>query len=132
MKDLTFNDCIYLTELPDVSGLQNLENLSFENCNNLITIHNSIGHLNKLEILKGKCCLKLKNMPPLRLPSLKEFLLCGCRSLESFPELLCMMRHIEEIYLFGTSIGELPLSFQNLSELRDLTVWGNRTECHFL
>ncbi|KAL5079384.1 hypothetical protein RYX36_007805 [Vicia faba] len=40
-----------------------------------------------------------------------------CRSLKSFPEFLDRMTNIKEIWLFETSIGELPFSFQSLSEL---------------
>jgi len=123
MKVLTLNFCKYLTNIPDVSHLPNLEKFSFENCDNLITIHNSIGYLNKLEVLNAKGCRKLKNFPPLRLTSLKELELRECESLENFPELLSKMTNIQEIMLSETSIRELPFSFQNLSELRNLTLY---------
>jgi len=123
MKVLTLDHCAYLSHIHDVSGLSNLEKLSFENCNNLITIHNSVGHLNKLEILSAYGCTKLKRFPPLGLVSLKEFNLSCCTSLKSFPELLCKTTHIKEIDISHTSIGELPSSFQNLSELHHLTIW---------
>ncbi|CAK8532255.1 unnamed protein product [Lathyrus sativus] len=124
MKVFTFNNCQYLTHISDISGLPNLEKFSFENCNNLITIHNSIGYLNKLEILNAKGCSKLESFPPLQLISLKELELSKCRSLKRFPELLGRMTNIKEIWLFETSIGELPFSFQNLSELRELKIRG--------
>jgi len=123
MKVLILDQCKYLTHIPDVSGLSNLEKLSFECCDNLITIHNSIGHLNKLERLSANGCSKLKCFPPLGLASLKELNLSDCSSLTSFPELLCKMTNIKEIDIFVTSIGELPFSFQNLSELDQLSLW---------
>jgi len=122
MKVLTLNFREYLTHIPDISHLPNLEKFSFKYCCNLITIHNSIGYLNKLELLNAYGCRKLKSFPPLRLTSLKELELSGCESLNSFPELLGKMTNIEHIWLCGTSIRELPFSFQNLSELRDLTL----------
>jgi len=122
MKVLTLDYCEYLTHIPDVSGLQNLEKFSFAGCDNLITIHNSIGHLNKLERLSAHNCRELKHFPPLGLASLKELELSGCSSLDSFPELLCKMAHIKEIDISVTSIGELPFSFQNLSELDQLSL----------
>ncbi|XP_024630774.1 TMV resistance protein N [Medicago truncatula] len=124
MKVLSFNDCQYLTDLPDVSGLQNLEKFSFENCNNLITIHNSIGFLNKLETLNAKGCIKLESFPPLQLTSLKKLELSICKSLKSFPELVGRLTNIKDIWLYGTSIGELPFSFQNFSELAHLYLSG--------
>ncbi|XP_039691082.1 disease resistance protein RPV1 isoform X1 [Medicago truncatula] len=122
MKVLTLNYCEYLTHIPDVSGLSNLEKLSFTCCDNLITIHNSIGHLNKLEWLSAYGCRKLERFPPLGLASLKKLNLSGCESLDSFPELLCKMTKIDNILLISTSIRELPFSFQNLSELQELSV----------
>ncbi|KEH20184.1 disease resistance protein (TIR-NBS-LRR class) [Medicago truncatula] len=122
MKVLILDRCEYLTHIPDVSGLSNLEKLSFENCDNLTTIHNSIGHLNKLERLSAYACKKLKHFPPLGLASLKELNLSGCVSLDSFPELLCKMKNIDNILLHHTFIAELPFSFQNLSELHELSV----------
>jgi hypothetical protein len=124
MTVLILDHCEYLTHIPDVSGLSNLEKLSFDECMNLITIYNSIGHLNKLERLSAFGCGKLKCFPPLGLASLKEFNLSHCVSLKSFPKLLCKMTNIKAIWLSNTSIGELPSSFQNLSELDKLVVWG--------
>jgi len=122
MKILTLDRSQYLIHIPDVSGLRNLERFSFEYCCNLVTVDNSIGKLNKLESLNAMGCHKLKYFPPLQLPSLKELELSRCSSLESFPELLCQMTNIETIDLLDTSIGELPFSFQYLSELSDFQV----------
>ncbi|KEH16206.1 disease resistance protein (TIR-NBS-LRR class) [Medicago truncatula] len=128
MKILTLDRCEYLTHIPDVSGLQNLEKFSFEYCENLITIHNSIGHLNKLERLSANGCSKLERFPPLGLASLNELNISYCESLKSFPKLLCKMTNMKMIWLQKTSIRELPSSFQNLNELFLLTLW----ECGML
>ncbi|XP_039682539.1 disease resistance protein RPV1 [Medicago truncatula] len=128
MKILTLDRCEYLTHIPDVSGLQNLEKFSFEYCENLITIHNSIGHLNKLERLSANGCSKLERFPPLGLASLNELNISYCESLKSFPKLLCKMTNMKTIWLQKTSIRELPSSFQNLNELFQLTLW----ECGML
>ncbi|AES76184.1 putative TIR domain, winged helix-turn-helix DNA-binding domain-containing protein [Medicago truncatula] len=117
MKVLILDYCEYLTCIPNVSDLPNLEKLLFINCHNLITIHNSIGYLNKLETLIAKYCSKLESFPPLQLASLKILELYECFRLKSFPELLCKMINIKEIRLSETSIRELSFSFQNLSEL---------------
>ncbi|AES76653.2 disease resistance protein (TIR-NBS-LRR class) [Medicago truncatula] len=122
MKVLTLDDCEYLTHIPDVSGLSNIEKFSFKFCRNLITIDDSIGHQNKLEFISAIGCSKLKRFPPLGLASLKELELSFCVSLNSFPELLCKMTNIKRILFVNTSIGELPSSFQNLSELNDISI----------
>ncbi|RHN52471.1 putative winged helix-turn-helix DNA-binding domain, leucine-rich repeat domain, L [Medicago truncatula] len=53
MTVLGLDDSKCLTEITDISGLQNLKEFSFERCNNLLTIHDSIGFLNKLKILNA-------------------------------------------------------------------------------
>nr|WIL60026.1 nodulation protein [Melilotus officinalis] len=122
MKVLILDDCEYLTYIPNVSGFPNLEKFSFRRCDNLITIDSSIGYLDKLQILDALGCNKLETFPPLQLPSLKELNLNWCKSLKSFPEISCKMTNIKEIRLWKTSIGELPFSFQYLSELRGLHI----------
>jgi len=115
MKFLTLDNCQYLTHIPNVSGLPNLEKFSFRWCNSIIAIHDSIGNLTKLEILDAYCCSKLESFPPLWLPSLKKLVLTYCMRLKSFPELLCKMRNTKEIGMCITSTRELPFSFQNLT-----------------
>nr|WIL60024.1 nodulation protein [Melilotus officinalis] len=118
VKVLILDQCEYLTHIPDVSGLPNLEKFSFQNCHNLITIHNSVGYLNKLEILDALGCNKIETFPPLQLPSLKKLNLRWCDSLKSFPELLCKMTNIKQIWLWNTIVE--PFSLQYLNELRGL------------
>ncbi|RHN52377.1 putative TIR domain, winged helix-turn-helix DNA-binding domain-containing protein [Medicago truncatula] len=140
MKILTLDNSDYLTHIPDVSGLPNLKNFSFQGCVRLITIHNSVGYLNKLKILNAEYCEQLESFPSLQLPSLEELKLSECESLKSFPELLCKMTNIKEITIYETSIGELPFSFGNLSELRRLIIFSDNfkilpeclSECHHL
>ncbi|XP_024641875.1 probable WRKY transcription factor 19 [Medicago truncatula] len=140
LRILTFDCSDYLTHIPDVSGLPELIRLSFQNCKNLTTIHNSVGYLYKLEILDATMCRKLKSFPPLCLPSLKKLELHFCRSLKSFPELLCKMSNIKEIWLCDTSIEEMPFSFKNLNELQKLVIMDKNfkilpkclSECHYL
>jgi len=122
IKNLTLDNSDYLTHIPDISGLPNLRKLSFRNCHNLITIHKSVGYLNKLEILDARKCNMLKCFPPLRLPSLEKLKFYGCSNLQSFPELLCKMTNVKEFEIFETFIEELPFSFGNLSELHHLEI----------
>jgi Leucine-rich repeat (LRR) protein len=127
MRELNLDYCQYLTEILDVSCLPNVETLSFTNCKNLITIHDSVGFLNKLKTLNAMGCSKLKSFPPIKLTSLQQLQLSFCESLESFPEILCEMENITNIDLMGTSIEEFLFSFQNLTGLRVLQILGGGT-----
>ncbi|KAK2365738.1 disease resistance protein RUN1 [Trifolium repens] len=122
MKVLKLDNCEYLAKIPNVSHLPNLEEFSFLNCKNLITIDNSIGFLSKLEILYAAGCPKLKSFPPLKLPSLKSLELSNCDSLQNFPEILDEINKLEKIYIVRTSIREIPVSFQNLIGLSTVSI----------
>ena len=120
MTRLTLDECDSLTEIPDVSCLSNLENLSFRKCRNLFTIHHSVGLLEKLKILDAECCPELKSFPPLKLTSLESLDLSYCSNLESFPEILGKMENITELHLIECPITKLPPSFRNLTRLQEL------------
>jgi len=120
MTLLNFDECEGLTHIPDVSGLPNLEKVSFKNCKSLVTIHDSFGFLGKLNSLSAVGCSKLRSFPPLKLTSLENLELSYCHSLESFPEILEKMGKITELVLEDCHIKELPFSFHNLTELQTL------------
>ncbi|KAK2419789.1 disease resistance protein RUN1 [Trifolium repens] len=117
MKVLKFDNCKYLTKISNVSCLPNLEEFSFKNCENLITIDNSIGFLSKLKLLNAKGCTELRSFPPLKLPSLIDMDISCCKSLQNFPEILDKMENLGLVFICGTSIQEIPVSFQNLTGL---------------
>jgi len=127
MKVLRLDQFAYLTEISDISSLQNLEEFSFGRCKNLLTIHDSIGFLNKLKILNAESCSRLRSFPPIKLTSHQQLRLSFCYSLENFPEILGKMENIGSISLSETSIEELPDSFQNLTGLHYLLLEGHGT-----
>jgi hypothetical protein len=131
MKILKFDNCEYLTEISNVSCLPNLEEISFKWCKNLSTIDNSIGFLSKLEILNAHGCKKLRSFPPLKLPSLKSLELSSCDSLQNFPEILDKIEKLRLISIVGTSIREIPVSFQNLIGL-SMIVFSKLSSCEKL
>ncbi|XP_027357332.1 TMV resistance protein N-like [Abrus precatorius] len=120
LTSLNFDWCQYLKEIPNVSSLQNLENLSFAWCKNLCKIHDSIGSLNNLKFLSSNGCYNLKSFPPIMLTSLESLSLSNCASLESFPEVLGEMGNLTELVLIDSKIKKLPPSFQNLTGLARL------------
>ncbi|XP_061344394.1 disease resistance protein Roq1-like [Gastrolobium bilobum] len=120
MNVLNFDHCQCITEIPDVSGVPNLEELSFGYCENLIKIHKSVGFLNKLKTLNANGCKKFRSFPPIKLTSLENLQLSHCPSLENFPEILGKMEKMTKLDLSGTPIKELPFSIQNLTRLQRL------------
>ncbi|XP_058722614.1 disease resistance protein Roq1-like [Vicia villosa] len=125
MKILKLNNCEHLTNISDVSCLPNLEIFSFKKCKNLISIDESIGFLDKLQILNAEGCDKLSSFPPLKLNSLQELELSCCTSLKKFPQILDKMNNINYITLRDTGIKEFPSSFQNLTKLHSLSIRGH-------
>jgi len=97
-----------------------LEKLSFECCESLTAIDDSVGFMTKLKLLSSQHCKKLRRFPPLNLPSLKKLKLSYCSSLENFPEILGKMGNIRRLRLYELTIKELPVSFQNLTGLQEL------------
>ncbi|AET02383.1 putative TIR domain, winged helix-turn-helix DNA-binding domain-containing protein [Medicago truncatula] len=124
MTLLNFDECKIITHIPDVSGAPNLERLSLDSCENLVEIHDSVGFLDKLEILNLGSCAKLRNLPPIHLTSLQHLNLSHCSSLVSFPEILGNMKNITSLSLEYTAIREFPYSIGNLPRLKSLELHG--------
>ncbi|KEH32795.1 disease resistance protein (TIR-NBS-LRR class) [Medicago truncatula] len=88
MRVLSLDNSNLLAQIPDISGLPNLEEFSVQKCWELTTIDKSVGFLRKLKILRFIDCTKIQSVPPLNLASLEELDLSRCYSLESFPLLV--------------------------------------------
>ncbi|KAG4943989.1 hypothetical protein JHK85_048635 [Glycine max] len=117
-KFLNFSDSQNITEIPDLCGVPNLQELSFCNCENLIKIHESVGFLDKLKILYAGGYSKLTSFPPIKLTSLEELKLSYCGSLECFPKILGKMENVTSLDIKNTPIKEFPSSIQNLTQLQ--------------
>jgi Leucine-rich repeat (LRR) protein len=120
LRVLDFSYSEYITEIPDVSGLRDLEKLSFKHCENLTKVHVSVGYLRSLKILDASSCKNLNTFPPIILTSLEQLNLSHCSNLESFPEILGRMENLTELHITGSPIKELPFSIENLTRLRKL------------
>ncbi|XP_039164979.1 TMV resistance protein N isoform X2 [Eucalyptus grandis] len=121
LKSVNFSHCALLTEIPDVSSLPSLERLDLGECTNLVEVHQSLGHLDKLVYLNFLNCCNLSRFPRnLKLRSLQNLILRGCSKLSRFPDILVQMKHLTELALHGTAIRELPSSITNLVELKGL------------
>ncbi|MED6183287.1 hypothetical protein PIB30_036473 [Stylosanthes scabra] len=132
LKILNLDHIDSLKEIPDISSLQILQERSFKECSNLVTVHNSVGFFNKLEILDAENCPKLSSFPPvIHLPSLEVLKLNGCSNLENFPEIAEKIAKLTRLDLRGTGITYLPYSLCNLSGLCCLLMWSHEM-CNIL
>ncbi|RDX93326.1 TMV resistance protein N, partial [Mucuna pruriens] len=120
MTVLNFDKCEFVTRIPELSDAPNLKELSFVFCENLVEIHESVGFLDKLEILNFEGCSKLWTFPPIKLTSLESINLSYCSSLVNFPEILGKMENITHLSLEYTAISKLPYSIGKLVRLRRL------------
>ncbi|KAL2334986.1 hypothetical protein Fmac_016199 [Flemingia macrophylla] len=122
MRVLNFSYCDWITEIPDLCGVPNLQDLSFCHCENLMNIHESVGFLDKLKTLDANRCSKLRSFPPIKLTSLLALRLSFCDSLECFPKILGEMDNLTCLRIVGTPVKEIPFSIQNLTQLRILSL----------
>ncbi|KAF5459631.1 hypothetical protein F2P56_019566 [Juglans regia] len=121
LTDMDLSHCKFLTKIPDLSSSPNLKQLNLQCCENLVEVHHSIGFLDKLSVLLVNGCCKLRIFPKrFKLRSLYLLEVYDCSSLEDFPEIECEMEFLYGICLEGTGIKELPVSIENLTELKQL------------
>ena len=122
LTHINFSDCRFITYFPDVSGVPNLGELNLQGCENLITIHHSVGFLKKLKRLSAEYCFKLKDFPPrIWLPSLQYLNLDGT-GIAFFPHIERRMDKPLTISLSSNRIKELPNSIRNLVGLKRLHI----------
>ncbi|CAA7028156.1 unnamed protein product [Microthlaspi erraticum] len=118
LRHMNLNKCKNLTEIPDLSKARNVECLCLCDCESLVELPSSLGHLDKLVKLSLVNCKKLKNLPcDIYLKSLKALNLDGCTNIEEFP---FVSNDMEKLGLSYTSIEEVPDSIQGLSKLTEL------------
>ncbi|KAG6642008.1 disease resistance protein RUN1-like [Carya illinoinensis] len=122
LREINFSYCEYLTCIPDVSVMANLESLKVEGCCNLVEVHRSVGILNKLSVLGVSDCSKLRRLPNLKLPRLQILQLDGCTSLEKFPNIVGEIPRLDVIWFSNNPIQELPLSVEYLIGLVRISI----------
>ncbi|KAJ7963193.1 putative disease resistance protein (TIR-NBS-LRR class) [Quillaja saponaria] len=108
LKELWFELCKSLIELPDLSKAQNLERICLHDCSSLVHLPSSIEYLQKLNYLGLMWCTKLRSIQRIHLRSHSDLDLDGCNSLEEVS--------------FSSKISEIPASIKNISNLRSLDV----------
>ncbi|KAF7813415.1 TMV resistance protein N-like isoform X1 [Senna tora] len=119
MSVLNFDFCELITQIPDISCLPNLWKLSFRGCDNLVEVHDSVGFLDKLRILRADYCIKLRTFPPINVSTLERLDIASYTSLEAFPDILGENKKITVLCLYGIDL-EFPFSIQNLTGVQVL------------
>ncbi|KAK7295110.1 hypothetical protein RJT34_18014 [Clitoria ternatea] len=119
--DLSFSK--NLKQLPDLSGVPNIEELELKGCTSLTKVHPSLLQLKKLVVLNFEKCKSLKTLPcKLEMSSLEELILTGCSEFKSVPEFGESMKRLSKLSLQGTAIRKLPASLGCLVGLRVLNL----------
>jgi len=123
LVSIDFTDCMFITEVPDMSAAPNLMSLNLDNCINVTKIHDSVGFLDNLEELTATGCTSLETIPvAFRLSSLRVLSFSECSKLTRFPEIVSKIENLLHINLCQTSIEELPFSIGNVTGLEVLTL----------
>ena len=107
-----------LTEVPDISGVPNLDTLDLQDCINLSTTHPSIGMHKKLTFLNLNGCKNLTSLPSkFEMECLTELTLYDCSKITKIPEFGRNMKRVQYLFLGGTAITTLPMSIEHLTAL---------------
>uniref|UniRef100_A0A2N9FW56 TIR domain-containing protein n=1 Tax=Fagus sylvatica TaxID=28930 RepID=A0A2N9FW56_FAGSY len=126
LKFIDLTDSSNLIEIPDVTGIPNLEKLILERCSNLQELHPSIGIHKKLILLNLKWCKKLSRLPSkFEMKSLATLDLSGCSNVKKIPEFVGNMECLQYLNLSGCSkLDDLPENLGILEGLFDLDLSG--------
>ncbi|XP_052876902.1 disease resistance protein RPV1-like [Gossypium arboreum] len=118
LEMLTLSGCSKLQSFPEIDGkMECLLEVCFDGTN-IKELPSSIGNLRRLEVLNLKDCKSLRSFPTkIGMESLEKLILSGCSNLKRVPEIDGKMECLQELYLDGTGIKELPISIGNLSSL---------------
>ncbi|KAL0692985.1 hypothetical protein Bca4012_060165 [Brassica carinata] len=125
---LKWVDLSYSSKLCSLSGLLeaiDLQRLNLEGCTALKTLPGGMRKMKKLSFLNLKGCTSLESIPEMSLISLKTLTLSGCFNFKEFP---LVSENIENLYLDGTAISQLP---ENMEKLQRLVVL-NMKSCKML
>ncbi|XP_050218185.1 TMV resistance protein N-like [Mercurialis annua] len=149
LKKLTFlclKGCKSLKNIPSDLRLESLEILILSDCSNFVKfpmvaqkmehlstlyldgtalrdLPSSIEHLVGLVLLDLTNCKNLTSLPNslCNINFLRVLILSGCLKLEDLPENLGLLKNLETLDVGGTSIKELPNSFEHMENLNELS-----------
>ncbi|MCH81910.1 TMV resistance protein N-like [Trifolium medium] len=114
-----------MTQIPDLSGVENLKVFTVDKCPKLVRFHESIGFMPNLVYLSASGCKELKSfVPKMDLSSLQVLSFNFCKKFEHFPEVMEKMDKPLKIHMINTAIKEFPKSIGYLTGLEyiDLSI----------
>ncbi|PRQ35985.1 putative TIR domain, P-loop containing nucleoside triphosphate hydrolase [Rosa chinensis] len=121
---MNLRGCESLTELPDFSGIPNLNELDLCDCKSLVEVHDSVGFLPNLVILNLRGCESLTELPDLSgIPNLKELDLYYCKSLVGVPDSLGFLYKLVTLNVGGCSNLLMFPRKINLKSLETISIY---------
>ncbi|KAL7257907.1 hypothetical protein ACSBR1_004097 [Camellia fascicularis] len=105
--DLSHSHC--LPETPDFMEVPKLERLILENCAQLVEVHKSVGHLQRLVLLNLKDCKNLRKLPRsiVMLKFLETLDISGCSNIKELPIEMGTMDSLTKLNANGSAPPEL-------------------------
>ncbi|ONI21282.1 hypothetical protein PRUPE_2G057600 [Prunus persica] len=120
LKKLYLNNCKRLESFPEIEvEMESLQILDMQE-SGIRELPPSIAYLTGLQKLNLGGCFNLTRFATLGLKSLELLDLCGCKRLESFPEIEVEMESLRILYISGSGVRELPSSIAYLTGLSHL------------
>ncbi|KFK29941.1 nbs-lrr resistance protein [Arabis alpina] len=121
LNDLTIDHCDDLVTLPSsICGMTSLNSLSITNCPRLGALPKNLSKLQALELLRLYACPELKALPLeiCELPRLKYLDISQCGNLNCLPEEIGKLKMLEKIDMRECYILRRPSSAVSLESLR--------------
>ncbi|XP_040364254.1 TMV resistance protein N isoform X2 [Rosa chinensis] len=124
LKTINLSHSLNLVSTPNFKGMPYLEFLYLEGCIRLYEVDPTIEVLERLTVLNLKDCKNLVHFVSSvgGFKSLKVLNLSGCSKVNKLPNDTCHLECLEELYLNGTGIKELPTSTEVLERLTVLNL----------
>ncbi|KAG2671329.1 hypothetical protein I3760_14G129800 [Carya illinoinensis] len=126
LKCLDLSNCKNLIEIPDLTGVQNLEEIYLTGCINLCEIHPSIKVLKQIQkiVMDGTGIKQLWTGTLAVLHNLKILNLSNCKNLIEIPD-LTGAQNLGKIYFTGcTSLCEVHPSIKVLKQIQRIVMAG--------